>query len=324
MNRKSIILCSAFLSLLCQAAGAQEHKQFLEDYFLGGQTEQIRIQRDIDEFILTREAGQRAVLLSRCTNFRKLDNRVDFDAYSEELQKIYLAQDATINALNGFTILPLAAAQNEFSDDEIKLVKMLRSKPEYADVMSYVWFEHGMRQLSEGLIDVNTGVKQPWVAARALRYLKEHKLYPLFLTTLNATEKGLLSQDVLSSLQPAATAKEAKYTEALSQLFEKKREDKALLYALPSVTAFYVTAMQKGICPEDKRANGMLRLLGDMSVGNICKSSNKQNCVSDQWFQQTQSKFEIAKLAQFDIAMTLLNEKYASLCEKAVSPVPDK
>lgn len=316
MNKRVLILCSTLLAATCHIAQAQETQKLLDDYFLGGAAEQKHVVHEIDELMIARETGRQAVLLSSCKSFKTLDTRRDFDLYAEELQQVLTEKSPTVNALNGFANLSLAAARNEFSDDHIMLIKAQMIKNEYADMMSYIWFEHVMRQASEGLIDVNTEKKQPWVAARALHYLKTHKLYPLFLSTLTVEEKELLNSEVFTSLEPAETIKETQYTEALFQLFDKQLESKALLHALPTETASMIVVVQERINPEEKRALGALSLLGDNATDLVCKSSNKKNCVSNQWFKKTKSTYKINELARFDIAKTLLNKKYRGVCEE--------
>jgi hypothetical protein len=319
MNKNLILLCAAVLSSASQVAVAQDNKKFLDDYFLGSVTEQTLIVRDIDELVIARETGRQAALLSHCKNYKTLDSRTEFDSYSEELRKLLAKRNRTINALNGFNTLASAAALNEFSDDDITLLKALIAKREYADMMSYLWFENVMRQLTEGLIDVNTGIKQPWIAARALSYLKDHKLYTSFLTTLTPVERELLNQEVLASLQPASVSKETQYTESLSQLFAKQLESKALLHALPIQTAAYIVQLQDVINPENKRALGALRLLSDIPTNLACKSSDKRNCVNNEWFEEAKSAFNKEQMDRLPIAKKLLNDKYQNLCNKSLA-----
>lgn len=314
----TILLCTALIALTCQISQAQENKKFLDEYFLGGNAEQSQLVSGIDELVVAREVGRQAVLLSRCTNYKTLDTKTGFDSYSEDLQKVLSEKSPSFNALNGHQTLFLAAARNEFSDDDIRLLKVLMARPDYADLMSYSWFETAMRQLTEGLIDINTDTKQPWVAAKAIRYLKSHKLYPLFLSTLSDPEKELLNQEVFTSLQPAVISKETQYTEALSLLFQKQLESKTLLRSLPVVTAAGIVGLQKGINPEGKQAAGALVYLEEDSA-LVCKSSAKANCVTNDWFKQAKATFKLNESERLNIAKALLRDKHVSLCDRMLN-----
>lgn len=314
----TILLCTASIALTCQISQAQENRQFLDDYFVGGKAEQSQLVSGIDELVVAREVGRQAVLLSRCTNYKTLDTKTGFDTYSNDLQKVLSEKSPSLNALNGLRTLYLAAARNAFSDGDMQLLRVLMARSDYADMMSYIWFETAMRQMTEGLIDVNTDTKQPWIAARALRYLKSHKLYPIFLSTLSAPEKELLNREVFTSLQPAAVSKETQYTEALSSLFEKQLESKALLRSLPVLTATGIVGLQVGINPEGKQAAGALVYIEEDSE-LVCESSAKVNCVTNEWFKQAKASYKLNDSERLNVAKSLLKDKHGSLCDRMLN-----
>ncbi|MDQ7970356.1 MAG: hypothetical protein REI95_11995 [Oxalicibacterium faecigallinarum] len=296
-------------------ASAQTTKEFVVDSLYGGQKAFIELEWNINQLAAARELAEQIALIKRCKNYRTIQQSPDFDIFSENLRNAFNKhQGAVISRLDSTSVLAAIFVQNSFTDDEIRLIHSVMARQEYTSAVNYLAFNKAMEMIKES-ISIKTGEPEPWMAARALHFIKENALYPLLISTLSPTEQAVVQSSKLDSLNPVDVMKEVTYTKELISLFDQQLEKGELLNTLPASTRVVVTIIDT-LQIDKRQAEGVLHVLARPSHYPKCKSSNKENCIQEYDWENEFIALQKSKDEKYKIGEEILEAQISSLCKK--------
>ncbi|MET3443169.1 hypothetical protein ABIC94_003958 [Variovorax paradoxus] len=301
--------------IFCCGANAQEVSAFLRDVIRGSPQARIELEGRIYHLQVARELASRTLLLNKCPNFRETPKNPRFDDFAEALLKSLGASDPNSSTL--FTVHPQlqdAVIQNRLSDAQIELISTIMRSPGYGEFVEYLSFERAELEIAAGFVDVNTGKRAPWIAARALAFLRKSQFYPLLVANSSAFDRTLLNSRLLDSIRPSDGFSDEAYLDALTAIFEKEVDSHPLRSRLPP-------GLQRLLVQHDSL--GLDAMRGDAVLATdavpvtpaSCSARTASSCVDASWLARMAASKREFEATQYENAGLILKERFSDLCQ---------
>jgi hypothetical protein len=252
--------------------------------------------------------------LNKCPDFREAFQTPRFDDFAEALLKSLGASDPNSSTL--FTVHPQlqdAVIQNRLSDAQIELISTIMRSPGYGEFVDYLSFERAELEIAAGFVDVNTGKRAPWIASRALAFLRKSQFYPLLMATSSAFDLALLHSRLLDNIRPSDGFSDEAYLDALTAFSEKEVDSHPLRSRLPP-------GLQRLLVQHDSL--GLNAMRGDAVLATdavpvtpaSCSARMTGNCVDASWMARMTALKKELEATQYENAGLILKEQFADLC----------
>ncbi|WP_370679955.1 hypothetical protein [Comamonas sp. GB3 AK4-5] len=295
---------------------AQNISTFLHDVIRGPKEELVQLEHRIYHLEIARELAYRTLMLNRCRNFQNLVENPRFDEFGEAILNEMGSPDPDV--LTIFTAagrIQDATIQNALTDAQITIIKRIMESPHYGDFIEYLSFERAESEIADGFEDVNTGKKAPWIAAAALSYLQQSKIFPLLLANANAEDQAMLNRrDIDGLIQSQRTAVDDKYLQSLTDFFEKQLDSESLREKL-QIEIQYLLTLYKTIGIDAMRGDTVLQAESFSAEGALCKSKNAANCIGTEWLASATAMKKKIEYEKYGAAARIMREKFSDLCE---------